>query len=200
MMYISLEGIPGGGKTSLLNELDAVLGDKAYCLAEHILREQDLNRYIKDVPDSEDAYRLNWLIKSSIVDLFSYKDYVISDRCFITALAYAYSSDKYKYNKPRILFPNTIQWCRHEIRAGRLRKPDDVYILDVNPYQSNLRKHREESVDMLWSIISCIEFANEFYTEILPLYDEFYKNITVIKTDNRSKSEVAKDVSKRILS
>lgn len=198
MQYIALEGIPGGGKTSTIEHLDIVLGGEVYVISEHVLTDKDLTEFTRDNPAKEDAYRLNWLIKDSIVQLYSYKKYVVTDRCFITALAYAYSLSKYcKDSRP---YDDALSWCDTAINRGCLHIPTHCIILAVNPDVSNARKQRKESKDMLWSQAEALIHANEFYTAILPTLPNLYKKLSIINSPDDNLIEVKYRVEQTILS
>ena len=188
MQYIALEGIPGGGKTSIVEHLGTILGDDVHVVDEHILTDEDLTDFTRDNPGKEDAYRLNWLIKDSVIQLYNYKKYVVTDRCFITAVAYAYSLSKC-CNDTR-LYDDALSWCNTAIKNGSLHIPEHCIVLDVNPGISNTRKRRKESEDMLWSQSDALACASEFYTSVLPTLPNLYKKLFIIDSLDDSLNEV----------
>ena len=196
MKSIAIEGIPGSGKTTLAKSLDRFLGASVHTLDEHILPENDLNEFSKDNPNKEDTYRLNWTIKNTLVSMYSYKKYVVSDRYFITAIAYAYSLDKGNPRGSKYL--DAVNWARKSIASGELRIPDLCIVLLVKHDLSNQRKGRRETQDMLWSQNEALDYADQFYREVLPNLG-FYKQLTYIETTDRDYEEVLQRAKATIL-
>lgn len=198
MQYITLEGIPGAGKTSTTDYLDTALGDDVHVIGEHILSDKDLIEFTRDNSGKEDAYRLNWLVKDSVVQLYDYKRYVVADRCFITALSYAYSLSRHlKDSRP---YDDALSWCNASIKNGRLHIPDHCIVLAVSPNISNARKQRKESKNMLWSQLDALFYADEFYTSELLTLPTLYRKLSIINSSDDSLSEVEHRVKQAILS
>lgn len=195
MRYVALEGIPGGGKTHLSEFLTTHIPE-SYALHEHVLPESHLIRFTADNPDREDAYRLNWTVKDTLVKLYDYKKLVITDRCFITTLAYTYSAGK--VTDDMTTYDKTLQWCNEELAAGRLRRPDLCIVLSTPLEAVNNRKGRTEGPDMLWSQLEALKYAQDFYTNELPRLADFYKELRYIDS-GKSLEEVEQEALHAII-
>ncbi|MFA7170226.1 MAG: hypothetical protein WC178_05260 [Candidatus Paceibacterota bacterium] len=159
MLYI-LEGLPGGGKTSIISSLKAK--HKIPAVDQIIYHDQysdePLNYYLySDLMKYRNAGRL--LIDSQKV---------IMDRGYISSLAYNYSSDRLlksgRYSKAKNIYHKFDSVFNFEIR---------YLLIDVNIEDSIKRKRESEQNDYIWYNKGFLSYMKEFYEkEILNFVDE----------------------------
>jgi thymidylate kinase len=93
MKIIALEGLPGAGKTSLLNQLEQDNVPHLITLEEHIFPEALFQLNNTRNNDDESIYQLHWEAKDALCRVFPGEN-VVMDRCYISCLAYNYAKAK----------------------------------------------------------------------------------------------------------
>jgi len=168
MLYI-LEGLPGGGKTSIISSLKSKY--KIPAVDQIIYHDQylddPLNYYFySDLMKYRNAWELS-------VD----SQKVIMDRGYISSLAYNYSRDRLlksgRYSEAKNIYYKFDSVFNFEVR---------YLLIDVNIEDSVKRKRESEQNDYIWYNEDFLSYMKEFYEkEILNFVDE--KHIRRIGSD-----------------
>lgn len=182
MLYI-LEGLPGGGKTSIISSLKA----------KYKIPTVDQIMYHDKYPDDPLSYYFySDLMKYRNAEkLLMNSQEVVMDRGYVSSLAYNYSCDRL-------------------LKSGRYSKAKNIYhkfdsafsletiylVIDVKIEDSIKRKRELEQNDYIWHNEDFLSYMKEFYeNEILNFVDE--RHIRRIGSD-LSLSDVSEEVERFI--
>lgn len=155
---IVLEGLPGGGKTSMSAWLAEQM-DYLH-LPEHIFKKKVFDTNLSLMNDSEDIYFLHWETKHAIHRHFNLP--YVADRNHLTTLAYNYS--KSKITKDPSFFNTTLSWYKTCILKNKLEEPNIYFITDIPPELCNHRKQRMCNEELLWTQEKALEHSGHFYS------------------------------------
>ena len=156
---IVLEGLPGGGKTTIAEQLGGI---------------PQFPSIVNHATQNQAPYIQNDIYKSRLTDTMHGP--VLLDRDFTSTLAFAYARDQVEGTT---YYP-AIKTCYQELLGTRL-KLGDIYIwLDVSTQESLRRKHDKNHGHPYWGDETFLEAMNEFYTK----HFEHLQHITnVVKID-----------------
>ena len=131
-IIVALEGIPGAGKTTIMEKL------------RHSYRTFDgIDQILpKNLPN--ESITLSKILESDLLKTSSIKEspalVVILDRYYQSTLAYHWAYDKVYSDKKY----NTVQsWKQKKLEAGALIVPDYTFFIDISPAMSGQRKNRK---------------------------------------------------------
>lgn len=151
---VSIEGMPGAGKTTLANQLavtgHTVIGEYTTS-AGHAL---DVEQH--PVVADDDAHQANWLRKHRQVTCATAAT-VVLDRDWLTSLAFAYSVDDAE------LLASRTRWALGHLRQGTLAVADHYVVLHVDPVESLRRRSGRLDHAHPWSRVRALRRLAEFY-------------------------------------
>lgn len=154
---IALEGIPGSGKTTIMNRLRSELNN--FSGVDQILP--------LDLPDED--ITLNAILKSDQLKTKSFLNssvtFTVLDRYYQSTLAYHWSSDKV-YGED--IYPTIQAWKQRCIERGTLITPDYTFFIDVDPELSVRRKERQlvTNGDKPWIRKDFLEHMRDYYLNL----------------------------------
>lgn len=165
---IAFEGLPGGGKTTLIRKLAAIFdGEFLGEIANHS----------KFSPNQDEYYIESELIKLRRFTM-SKKKLVFFDRSFYSMMAYNYGR--------KMVGMNHIMDLLGDYLIGS-RKPDLFVYLRIEDIRlCNKRKNREKNEADVWT-------REDSLVHIKNYYDNFFKkekNIIIIETDGKAMDEI----------
>ncbi len=165
-IIIAVEGLPGAGKTGLMNELKNVAGIKTINQFEIEIDSLKNNGHLQ--------YLKNDIYKSLLANQRT-EGIVVMDRDFSSTLAFAYAKSSLDNTNDYDLINEYYKKL-----IGAELKTADIYIyLSVDPKVSISRK-QSESRDPLWNNIQFLQHMQEFYDN----YFDYMKFIApVIRID-----------------
>lgn len=150
--FIVLEGLPGGGKTTLLGELK----DTDIYTIDQILpfRPDDSKLTVSYIKKSD------FLKTSRFLD--SNESNVLTDRYYVSTLAYHWSYDKVFHANT---YKNIYKWYKKSLKDGFLIKPFLTFLIVVSPSLSLERKNRINDLnsDNPWVRKDFLDFLNAYY-------------------------------------
>jgi thymidylate kinase len=164
MTVVALEGLPGGGKTSLLEYFELLKSSNLITIGEHIFPNYLFDLNLKLNNDSASIYQLHWEAKDALCQLLP--SHILIDRCYISCLAYNYAKTKMT-NDPKP-YQDALSWYSRAMRTEKLHTVGLCILLDVDPRISNQRKCRPDADPALWTNLQALSFTREFYCEVLP--------------------------------
>ena|ERR1035437_10069878 len=158
-LNLVIEGMPGAGKTSLLNMISK--NNPAFVCHQEI--------YLPNIESiSNDLERESKYLDAEIEKLKHLKNGEVNifDRNFISTLAYSFAIEKIDPTKNG-LFNEIKNLCYQKISDGSMLLPDVCYILLINP-ELSMERRSQYANDNNYSIWFNKDFLNAFY--------QFYKN------------------------
>ncbi len=178
---IVLEGLPGAGKTSILNSLRR---QKDICVLQQF--ETTINSEI----NNQQQYRNNDLFKSKRAQNTANRICVL-DRDFISTLAFDYA--KTKMGRPIDYSPSLTQY--KEMFGTELILADIYIYLRLTPELSIARKKMNR--DSVWSNPEFLTYLKEFYDD----YFDYLKHIAFVVEIDTAKGPLEKSIEhvKRII-
>lgn len=189
--YVLIEGMPGAGKTSVISFMKSKrnefhVQDETY-FNEVTLTENYIETEIKYL---EEAASKSKTISVNQINL--------SDRGFISVLAYCYALERVDCSKSR-LYETLYNRCRNMIMEGKLILPDILIVLMIDTQISKRRrdnyKYNEEY--KIWFRDDFLNAFSEFYNDrkFLSLYNG---PVLTLDTTNKSIAQVAEFLIKKI--
>lgn len=155
---ITIEGMPGAGKTTAANHLTAaghaVVGEyTSYSGSPTSLDEHP-------AVDDDRAHQANWLRKHrAAIDRRSAGATVFVDRDWLTSLAYAYSI------RDDELLARRADWAIRHLRAGALALPSAYVVVHVDADESLRRRARQLRPNHPWSRPNPLRRLAAFYRD-----------------------------------
>jgi len=181
MLYI-LEGLPGAGKTSILDEINKKNG---FGVVEQVIPHQFCDE------KQEEYYFYSDCLKYEKAILLQNKSSVIMDRGHLSTLAYNYAFDKLfkSKNYPRIK-------KKFEQKSDLFVKPCVILYITVDINESLARKDRINKNDSVWCDKDFLFYMKEFYETKMPEFSSGMK--IVIINGMEAKSRVFDRITKII--
>lgn len=172
-MLIVLEGLPGAGKTSLLEALTSRL--RAIGIPESVLTNEAVQSTIV-IPNrnSEHIYMLNEELKSRIAIHFR-DQLVIMDRNYASTLALNYA--KYKIDSDTD-YVRVLDWY-YAGRGDTLAIPDLYVYLTIPVAQCNKRKNRQPSPFDIWTRPEYLEASKDYYDVFFQVLEPAVRRIVI---------------------
>lgn len=177
----SMEGLPGSGKTSLLNLCKT---SSVECV-EQILPEEP-----KEEKDT-DYFQNSEEMKTAQV-LASKHNIGLLDRYYLSTLAYYWATDKIFGTSN---YQKVFEWYSKSIESGKLIKPFMVFLIKTPLEKSFTRKKRtvDQSSKNIWLnpdfLNLCEDYNEYFYREIEP-------HTTVVRIDgNREIPDILLEIN-----
>lgn len=160
---VSIEGMPGSGKTTLATALAqrgyAVVGE--YTTTRGATVSTDTHPPVSD----DNAHQSNWLHKHRKVPHSGAQEVVFLDRDWLSSLSYAYS-----IADPNLLAART-RWALHHLDAGSLTVADQYLVLHVATAESLRRRVRRLDPRHPWSVRPALERLSVFYRDPAQVLD-----------------------------
>jgi thymidylate kinase len=188
ILDIVLEGLPGAGKSSnirrLINELPALaIPGESRLFLRTLGNYKLIDKY----------YWLNEEIKTRLAKSFQ-APIVLFDRCYVSALAYAYAltSVRGHHRGFEECYEEQLSWYRRSMVEGRLVRPDLIIVLDVNPHISVSRKPNAHDFDDVWADIECLKAMRNYYKLFFEILEPNQK-VAWVDT-HRNSQDVYKDI------
>lgn len=157
---IVLEGLPGGGKTTLARALRAaapVIGE--YTGADGATTPVQAHPPVAD----DQAHQINWLVKARLArEYLATTSVVVCDRDWLSSLAYAHSIAATDGGR---LLSQRCAWALRHLRHAALRLGDIYVVLDVDAPTSLARRGGRLRPDHPWSTPSGLARLEEFYRD-----------------------------------
>lgn len=184
---IAFEGMPGSGKTTVINSiLKNNLLPKCTTVPELYIGKLDNASGARSYLDLE-------ITKSDKIHTMqdSY-DNILLDRTFLSTLAYYYARSK--TTKKPDLYLNSIEYFKDIDKKHSIFRPTHLFYLDVSIDQSIKRREKFSKLD---------EFNDWFNADFLKYFSEFYSKktgsfnmpkYTIIDIINLSKEDILKRV------
>ncbi|MBG0818459.1 AAA family ATPase [Planomonospora sp. ID82291] len=152
---VVLEGMPGAGKTTIVEQLAAagcpVLGEYTTCDGDTV----PLNAH--PGVDEDATHQANWVRKTvQSRPLLLRHPAVVCDRDWLSALAYAYST-----GDTGLLAARTA-WAVDGLHDGTLLLADTYLLFDLDP-QVSLQRRPAAPTGHPWSIIGPLRRLRDFY-------------------------------------
>ncbi|MGC4886633.1 AAA family ATPase [Micromonospora sp. DT227] len=155
--HVVLEGMPGSGKTTTAETLAA--GGYAV-IAEYTTLDGAAIPVQWHPPVGDDnAHQSNWLIKHRQATAARANGSVLSDRDWLSALAYAASLDD------RTLLATRASWAYEHLNAGLLSVPDAYLIVGCAPETSLARRADRLTAGHPWSTRAGLARLALFYRD-----------------------------------
>lgn len=157
----ALEGLPGAGKTSIINHFKAYEAIKT--VPQILPHEPTFDQSMKQLfyLNSEELKTTECLSQSSPVCLL--------DRYYVSTLAFYWAYDQIHATKT---YAQAFTWYEHALKAHKIVKPFTIFYISVPIPLSFKRKERVASkgYDNLW-------LNTEFLGLLSQYYDYFYREI-----------------------
>jgi len=180
---IAVEGMPGAGKTAVINSIinDSLL-DNCTALPEVYLGN------LSNLSGSKSYLDVEIDKKNLIIDLKNKYENILLDRTFLSSVAYSYVTSKVNGNIKD--HKDLIKYFEYLDNKHQFLRPTHLFYLDVAVSESIKRRKTFAIID---------EFHNWFDPEFLKYFSEFYRqNINrfgmpecvFIDTTNLKKEEV----------
>lgn len=171
LIKISLEGLPGGGKSSILKHF------KQYKSVDCF---DQFETSIDHASPSQVQYIRNDIVKSHLAQA-SKKRFVLSDRDFLSTLAFLYATSS--INKDHAY---EILNEYYTMLLGRDLVLADIYIyLKVPRDQALIRKNRIANSESAWCNLDFLNRMSDFYDQV---FDKLKHLSFVIEIDTNSTS------------
>jgi predicted ATPase len=169
-LVLTLEGMPGAGKTTLANTLRR----HGYMVVPEYAAVDGSVIVVDDHPavDQDDSHQRNWLRKHQLATTASISrstaddvtarggaDAVWLDRDWITALAYAHSLDD------QALLAARAGWATQHIATGRLAVASAYLVLQLDPDKSLRRRAGRLDPRHPWSTPGALGRLADFYRD-----------------------------------
>lgn len=140
---IALEGLPGSGKTTLVNLLRQRLSTSLRTVPQIIYSGKRRTQF------SVQYYLENDVRKCARAERFKAKGFsVIMDRCVLSTLAYTATLDKFKNTKN---YQYVVSQFFQFVRKGKLNLPDICIYIKITPATSVARKRRNRRHYYVWN-------------------------------------------------
>ncbi|WP_255597865.1 AAA family ATPase [Micromonospora sp. RL09-050-HVF-A] len=154
---VVLEGMPGSGKTTTASTLAAA----GYAVVGEYVTPGGITIPIPHHPHvgDDDAHQTNWLLKHHQITSASQAGPVLSDRDWLSALAYAASLGD------QALLASRASWAYGHLTLGHLGVPDAYLIVACSPQTSLARRADRLTPDHPWSTPSGLARLADFYTD-----------------------------------
>lgn len=156
---IAFEGMPGSGKTTMINKLfKKDLFKNSIVFSELYIGRIDNLSGSKSYLDSEiDRF-------SKICDFKKKYDTIILDRTFLSTLAYSYARSKTNRNMDE--YRDVFRYFKNIDKKHKLLRPTHLIYLDVTVSESIRRRKKFSKIE---------EYNNWFDPEFLKHMSEFYR-------------------------
>jgi thymidylate kinase len=192
-MRIVFEGLPGAGKTNLINNLANTLSipviPEFACLSESNWRNYRLTKPFYQANDEAKEF-----IGSLIADKV-----VFFDRHYASTLAYGYalsacfgsdlaSGESYRVN---------YEWYKRCILDRKLTFPDLVFLIDISPMTSRKRKPNAGKIDYVWGSENSLSAVRFYYRQF---YELIEPQVEVILIDGEASEDRVLDSVRQHLS
>ena len=157
----SLEGLPGTGKTTLIERFRGCYGVDV------------VNQILPNEPIDDKAMPMSFYLNSEELKtkeaINCIKDICILDRYYVSTLAFYWAYDKINHTNE---YECAYKWYKTAIISRKIWQPFTVYYIEINSATSIIRKNRKssESRDNLWENRNFLDYFNDYY-------DYFYKKI-----------------------
>lgn len=157
---VVLEGMPGAGKTSLLN----LLADRGHAVLGEYIDDQSAAIPITEHPalDDDAGHLANWVRKDMHASAFATAGTLVMDRNWLTALAWAYSC-------PEIAglheFERRTAWAAWNLEHDLLEAPDTWLILNCTTDTSLNRRRDRLNAANPWTKPEVLERLRAFYAD-----------------------------------
>jgi thymidylate kinase len=156
---ITLEGMPGAGKTAAGSALAAegrtVLGEYVTAAGAAVP--------VTEHPDVADdaAHQANWLAKAAhATAALRFGAVVFCDRDWLSALSYAYSLADQDGGR---MLAARAEWAQAQLGTGRLRPADAYVLFDLSPAHSMARRADRLNRRHPWSQAAALCRLRDFY-------------------------------------
>jgi thymidylate kinase len=159
-LIFTLEGIPGSGKTSIL---DSCRDREIECIDQILPVEPKSEQPVEYFLESEELKTLSVLQSNRKISLL--------DRYYVSTLAYYWASDKITGS---CIYSKVLSWYQKAINSGAIIKPFTVFLIHTPIDKSFIRKNRQADINSgnMWLspdfLNYCEEYNNYFYTHIEP--------------------------------
>ncbi|PSK67589.1 Thymidylate kinase [Micromonospora sp. MH33] len=155
--FVVLEGMPGSGKTTTADTLAAA----GHTVVGEYTTPGGATIPVRRHPhvDDDNAHQANWLIKHQQVTAARMNGSVLSDRDWLSALAYAASLGD------RALLAARASWAHGHLTAGHLTVPDAYLIVACAPETSIARRVDRLTPGHPWSTRAGLAKLAVFYRD-----------------------------------
>lgn len=157
--FVILEGLPGGGKTTLLKRLESV---DIYTINQILPHPKDDDQLTLKYIQTSDSLKTEAFFRAK-------SRYIIADRYYVSTLAYHWSYDKVFHTKT---YNSVYKWYQESLKKGSLVKPFITFLIVVPSELSLVRKSRVNDIlsQNPW-------VRNDFLNYVANYYSYFYKSI-----------------------
>ena len=185
----ALEGLPGGGKTSILQKLKKL---------DHVLC---IDQILPGNPDSDEDLDFDFILNSdklkSQICYNSVRKTIVLDRSCLSTIAYHWSFDK-RYSTQTL--PSTLNVYKKCLSIRELFIPEWIIILQTSTELSLIRKNRFVKANQAsinpWSDANFLNWMQKFYLNLSDrtfverlLGEKFTSKILMLDTINNSVEE-----------
>lgn len=192
-MYIALEGVEGCGKTTVINLLKKkfrernktfrVVKEPGTTKVGGKIRNILLHDYENEL-DLTTELLLFMASRSSMIHQVIRpieEEYIVSDRCFLSSLAYQCNFDE--------RLAERIYRMHRELFEGYL--PEKIFFIDVHPSKALGRKSQKD-------INKYEKKEMAFHEQVYHMYKNVLKDYSIAIDGNRRAAYIAEDIASRI--
>jgi thymidylate kinase len=175
-LVVYVEGIPGGGKTSIINRLAQKFPDRVLGVPEYVnprKNNEGQNYFMKND-------EMKWKIARN-----SEKVLTFVDRGHLSTVIYSLAELKIKENTNML---EVLDWYFESVLIEK-RLPDYYVLLNIDPTLSLERRKDSWSADNMWDYREALEFANQYYAKFINTF-EFAIPLITIMSDGLTLDEV----------
>lgn len=192
-MYIALEGVEGCGKTTVLHILKRKLREQGRSF--RLVKEPgttEVGEKIRTIllHDYEEALDIKTELllfmasRSSMIHqviCLARQEFILSDRCFLSTLAYQCNFDqrlaKNIFDLHRQLFEDCL--------------PEKIFFIDIDPITAVRRKSKRD-------INKYEKKSMDFHKNVYNMYKNVLSEYSIAIDGNRDAVEIAEDIAERI--
>ncbi len=157
-----LEGLPGTGKTSILER---------FTRKKEVLRMEQILPY---EPEDERKVGQNFFFRSDELKTelirISKVRFCLMDRYYASTLAFCWAETKLDGSSKK--YDQAIKWYKESIECGKLLKPFTVLRIRISPDLSFKRRDERKRIESNWSNKKFLRYFDQyldyFYSEIEP--------------------------------